>query len=229
MLSRKISQPAPGSVVGTVHSHDCLRMARKLRAGAVDFLEIRLDAFAREPDTVLRSLPQLKFPLIFTVRHPREGGQEQLSVTEREKLYAKFLPNAALIDLELRSLHSLRRTIDAARARDVAVIISYHNFRKTPSLERLRQKSRASYEAGADIFKVATKLDQPRDLLSLLTLVTQKTRLPLSVMGMGTLGKISRLLFAKSGSVLNYGYLGRAQVAGQWPADLLKRRIEELG
>ena len=53
-------------------------------------------------------------------------------------------------------------------------------------------------------------------------------RVALSVMGMGRFGKISRLLFAQAGSVLNYGFLHSPQVTGQWPARLLKKRIEEL-
>ena len=51
---------------------------------------------------------------------------------------------------------------------------------------------------------------------------------PLSVMGMGPLGKASRLLFARAGSLLNYGYLGEPQVSGQWSALTLKARLEEV-
>ena len=47
-------------------------------------------------------------------------------------------------------------------------------------------------------------------------------------MGMGPLGKVSRLLFAQLGSVLNYGFLHEAQVSGQWEATLLKQRLSEL-
>jgi 3-dehydroquinate dehydratase-1 len=51
---------------------------------------------------------------------------------------------------------------------------------------------------------------------------------PISVMGMGEYGKLSRLLLARAGSVLNYGYLDVVQVPGQWPAPLLKERLAEL-
>ena len=52
--------------------------------------------------------------------------------------------------------------------------------------------------------------------------------MPLSVMGMGRFGKISRLLLAQAGSVLNYGYLDRPNASGQWEARLLKSRLAEL-
>ena len=48
-------------------------------------------------------------------------------------------------------------------------------------------------------------------------------------MGMGRLGKISRLLLAQAGSVLNYGYLDQPNASGQWEATLLKKRLAELG
>jgi 3-dehydroquinate dehydratase len=47
-------------------------------------------------------------------------------------------------------------------------------------------------------------------------------------MGMGRFGKISRLLLAQTGSVLNYGYLDRPNASGQWEAVLLKKRLAEL-
>ena len=53
----------------------------------------------------------------------------------------------------------------------------------------------------------------------------KKQPLPLSVMGMGRFGKISRLLFAQAGSVLNYGYLDRPNASGQWEATSLKKRL----
>jgi 3-dehydroquinate dehydratase len=47
-------------------------------------------------------------------------------------------------------------------------------------------------------------------------------------MGMGQYGQLSRLLFGGCGSILNYGYLDKAQVPGQWPAEVLKARLLEL-
>ena len=45
-------------------------------------------------------------------------------------------------------------------------------------------------------------------------------------MGMGPLGAAARPLMAKSGSLLNYGYLGATPTApDQWPAGLLKQTL----
>jgi 3-dehydroquinate dehydratase-1 len=47
-------------------------------------------------------------------------------------------------------------------------------------------------------------------------------------MAMGRFGKVSRLLFAQAGSVLNYTYLGSANASGQWPALQFRQRLAEL-
>jgi 3-dehydroquinate dehydratase-1 len=45
---------------------------------------------------------------------------------------------------------------------------------------------------------------------------------------MGPLGKLSRLVLAKAGSCLNYGYLNTPNAPGQWPAARLKTLLEEI-
>jgi 3-dehydroquinate dehydratase-1 len=47
-------------------------------------------------------------------------------------------------------------------------------------------------------------------------------------MGMGGLGRVSRLLLAQLGSVLNYGYIDNATVSGQWSASRLRTIIGEI-
>ena len=47
-------------------------------------------------------------------------------------------------------------------------------------------------------------------------------------MGMGPLGKVSRLVLPSVGSLLVYGYLDRPQVEGQWPAQEVARRLQEI-
>jgi 3-dehydroquinate dehydratase I len=221
-------RPEKASVVGVVHSAAGLRAARKLKPGAVDFLEIRADAFAGGEQEILPLLPRLKFPLIVTVRDPREGGFNALPIALRRALFEQFLPHAAMIDIELASLKNLRAVAAQARARGVALILSHHDFRRTPTPARLAELAARAAREGADVFKVAALTSTAADLATLLSFLHRQKRLPVSVMGMGRFGKISRLLFAQAGSVLNYGFLGSANVAGQWPAPLLKTRIAEL-
>ena len=227
MSSKKnITRPA-ALVVATAHTEQGLRQARRLRSGAVGFVELRLDALAKNPDLVKRALPSIAPPLLITVRHPAEGGIGRLSPAGRRDLLAEFMLHADAVDIELRSVISLRGVLEEARRRGLTRVVSFHDFHHTPSLPRLREAVRRAVMAGADIVKIATHLRSPNDLAALLIL-QGATKVPLATMGMGPLGKVSRLVLAAAGSRLNYGYLDKPQVAGQWPALELVRRLEEL-
>lgn len=229
MTARHLSSDLikPGAIVGTVHSAASLRAAG--RAPGVDLLELRVDHFAENPAELLRAARKLKVPAIVTVRHPAEGGQHDLGFAQRRALYTQFLPVAAAIDVELRSVRALAGVLRMARDRGIPIIVSAHDFRATPSVARLSETVRRAVEAGADIVKIATRADSVADLHRLLALLIGRTRHPLSVMAMGRFGKVSRLLFAQAGSVLSYAYLGAANASGQWSAALFRQRLAELG
>ncbi len=198
-----------------------LSIACKLSRDSVDFLEWRADCL---PEST--RVPQSILPWIVTVRHPLEGGKRELVAQRREEIFAQHLPAASAVDIELRSFRRLAGTIATARARKVQVVASFHDFKKTPSSGKLRDLVAQANDQGVDIFKIATRTDSPADVSRLLDLF-QATSIPLSVMGMGRLGFDSRLLFAQCGSVLNYGWLHRPNVPGQWAAVELKRVLTQ--
>jgi 3-dehydroquinate dehydratase len=76
----------------------------------------------------------------------------------------------------------------------------------------------------ANIFKIATRTDTPLELGRLLDLVTTKNiHVPVSAMGIGRLGAISRVLLSRAGSALVYGSLSRqTQVEGQLSLEELR-------
>jgi 3-dehydroquinate dehydratase-1 len=209
------------NVVGVIHTTSGFASAR---ISVLDAVEVRADMLPRPPtESQIRELP---LPAILTVRRFDEGGALPLSDDDRLALYLELLPAAAAVDIEGRSLRVLEQLVTAARKAKKTVIVSYHDFEITPSLPRLRAWEKKAREGGADVVKIAAKTEMPSDAARLLTLLDEK-RGPLAVMGMGTLGRASRLLFARAGSVLNYGWLSEPQVPGQWSAlelrDLLAR------
>ncbi len=232
MSPKKLIPVAP-LVVGTVHSQGALRCALNLGAGAVDLLELRVDAFAADPDVLVRAVPQLsaRFPLMVTVRHPAEGAASALDLRVRRRLFRQFLPMVQWADFEVRSLESLAEEIALAAGSDVRVVLSDHYFERTPSLGLLQRRFEAVREYRPAAFKVAALARTPVDLERLLAFfnwASLKEPGRLAVMGMGAYGQVSRLLFGRCGSLLNYGYLDRPQVPGQWEAELLKVRLSEL-
>jgi 3-dehydroquinate dehydratase-1 len=219
----------PG-VVGTVHSADSLAAARKMRPGQCDWFELRVDNFFPDTGELRRVAPKLACPRIVTVRHAAEGGAAPgMTAGQRRGLYEEFLPGAGLVDIELRQARPMGMVIRQAKEAGVGVILSHHDFRRTPGLKKLRELARRAGESGADIFKVATMTRKAVDLAILIEfLADEKRGIRLAVMGMGPYGKISRLALARAGSCLNYGYLGTPNATGQWPVALLKARIAEL-
>ncbi len=219
----------PGGIVGTIHSPVSLRAAlRVAESSKLDLFEVRADAFLGDLPLLERGISKLKLPIILTVRDSREGGAARLSVTERRALFERFLPFASLVDIELRNAANFSELIATAQAANVKVIASFHDFQRTPSRGRLDSLASRARICKAGVLKIAARVSTAADLAALLSFLHRETRMPLSVMGMGPLGKISRLLFAMSGSVLTYGYLGEPQVSGQWPALRLKQRLAEL-
>lgn len=221
--------PASPATVGTIHSPAALREALTLPLGVVDFFEVRVDHFVQDLAPIRRAIPKLKAPLLFTVRHPAEGGAGKLGYAMRAALYREFMPAAALIDIELRSARALRPILDEAKEAGVGRIISWHQFQSTPSVEKLRARWLAARAFSPDIIKFATRTRTAGHLATLLEFFSRAPKKPaLSLMGMREFGQISRLALATAGSRLNYGYLGECQVPGQWPAPVLSERLAEL-
>ena len=192
-------------------------------------LEVRVDHFVTDLKLLAAAVPKLALPLIFTVRDRREGGATPLSIAERLDLYRQFLPAAAMIDVELRSVGGLEVLLKEARSARVYRILSWHDFRSTPALGDLNARWNAAAKFRPEVIKFATATKKPAHLATLVAfLATRPKGSAASVMGMQAYGKVSRLALAALGSRLNYGYLGEPQVAGQWPARLLKQRLSEL-
>src|SRR3984893_12050857 len=212
--SVKARRPLP-RLVGVISSPDDLRFAIRMRSPP-DLFELRLDHLVGIVSELENKLSMLPAPLIITARHPREGGANKLSIKQRPELLSRFLPGARYVDVELRSAKALRSLLEIARRKNVRRIISFHNFRSTPSTRSLRARARAAKSCGADIFKVATRTDTPAQLAQLLDFIANKNvDLAVSAMGIGKLGGVSRLELMWRGSVLNYAPLGRARIAGQ--------------
>lgn len=210
-------------LVGVITSQDDLRFAIRMR-NPPDLFEVRLDHLVGIVNELENKLSMLPAPLIITARHPREGGANKLSIKQRRELLSRFLPRARYVDVELRSAKALRSLLEIARRKNVRRIISFHNFRSTPSTRSLRARARAAKSCGADIFKVATRTDTPAQLAQLLDFMANKNvDLAVSAMGIGKLGGKSRRELMRRGSVLNYAHLGRARIAGQPSLDDIRR------
>ena len=202
-------------LVGVIFSENDLARALTLPR-LPDLFELRLDGLhpviAQLPDAIRR----LRRPLIITARSPAEGGKGRLPLERRRELLLRFLPYAALVDVELRSASGLSAVRERARAKKVQVILSIHDSKTTPKSHELQSAVARACLLGADIFKVAVCTDRAPQVERLLKFIrTESSRIPISAMGLGRLGSQSRARLAGAGSVLNYAHLGEPVVEGQ--------------
>lgn len=189
-----------------------------------DLFELRLDALRDSLGETARALPKLRAPLLLTARHPAEGGVGQLRLAERRALLQRFLEDAAIIDLELRSVGQMKGIIGEMHLRRINLLISFHDLRATPSLGELHRHARFAVAAGAAIFKVVTRTDREAQLAQLIAFFeASRDLLPIAAMGVGKLGLESRYRLDQLGSALSYTSLGRANVAGQPSLSQLRR------
>ena len=227
-MSVNLSSPC---VIATVTQADDLSFLASAAALSCDLLEYRLDnLLAVESETAV-TMAASPAPVLITVRRDGEGGAGNLSDENRLVLYRKHLTNAQLVDTEIASLASpdfagFPGEIHAAGS---LLVGSFHDFTGFPGRDFLADKITESYALGTDVAKVAVVINEMRELFELVELVQyhrDKGRF-ISAMGMGPLGKLSRLVLAKAGSCLNYGYLQTPNASGQWAASDLKKLIAD--
>lgn len=195
-----------------------------------DVIEIRADAFPEAGMGALEAAARAcPLPILLTVRRPDEGGGNgALDAGARGSIFRRLMPLAALVDIEVRSLDELSGTVADARSGGRPVIASAHDFLGVPDDESLRGAVATAQAHGASVVKIAATPGSFADLLRLAGLLAAPSPLPMAVMGMGSFGRVSRLLCAAGGSVLNYGYLSAPNAPGQWPAAELKALVARL-
>ncbi|MEX2578215.1 MAG: type I 3-dehydroquinate dehydratase [Verrucomicrobiales bacterium] len=218
--------------MATVTQPGDLALLAPTEEAAADILEFRLDDLVDSLSTVKQTIETLSTPAIVTARHPDEGGSNALDSAERLELYRAVLPAAAFVDTEIATLQSgdFAGFVAEAHAAETLAIASYHDFSGFPGIDTLARHVETAYDLEADIAKVAVVIESMSQLFDLVTLVERQVaegRL-VSAMGMGPLGKLSRLVLAKAGSCLNYGYLRIPNAPGQWSASDLARLVKDL-
>ena len=206
-----------GKIVGVIFSRGDLARATRMRRPP-DFFELRLD---RLINVAIGPLPAA---LIITARDPREGGANNLSAARRRQLLLEFRPRAAFVDVELRSAEVLAPVLRAASEAKVPTIISFHDFDTTPTAARLNEIATCARSLGAAVVKVATRTDTSTQLDRLVDFWEgQRPARDVVAMGIGKLGRASRLELARRGNLLNYAHLGSPAASGQLSIQELRR------
>lgn len=181
-----------------------------------DVVEIRLDQLIQENELKTK-ISSITKPLLLTCRHPKEGGDNNISEPlKRVSIIEPLLSHASAIDIEISTATEMKNLLTEAKSKNIQIVLSYHNFETTPNLAELKTIATEAKDKGADIIKIATTTNTIQELMTLLTLSENGSIENLSFMGMGKFGMSSRLVAAQSGSVLNYSAIAETPIEGQW-------------
>lgn len=206
-----------------------------------DLAEFRIDllSFASDTKQVIALGHELKKilgtkPMIATIRTKNEGGQLEISDVDYGKTYQAYLKNPFMdwLDVEMfRDQKVVSEIVQKAHQKKVLIVMSNHDFQKTPSQDEIEKRLLKQDQMGADILKIAVMPKSKQDVFTLMNAtlkVSQQTTKPLLTMSMGQLGTISRVATANMGASYSFGMIGQASAPGQIDVTKLKQILQTV-
>ena len=138
-----------------------------------------------------------------------------------------------IVDVELFTGDEfVKEMIEVAHENGVKVIMSNHDFFKTPSKEEIVSRLCKMQELGADIVKIALMPEKEEDVLTVLsaTLDMKKNhaKVPVVTMSMGGKGVISRVAGEIFGSDMTFGAVNKVSAPGQLEVGKLVEILKTL-
>jgi len=200
-----------------------LKSAKNSIEAGADLLEIRIDAIEDlNPDDVSSIIKEINYPLIATNRKIEEGGLFKGSELERTEILLSAAKNADFVDLELGTdKDCMNKIIKASKS----TIISFHDFKKTPSIDFLLEVVRRERDIG-DISKFAVMPHSISDTLVVLNVLSQvQNTVGIS---MGDIGRYTRVVAPLFGSPITFASLNNKSAPGQIDLNSTKNFLDKL-
>ncbi|MBI4646581.1 MAG: type I 3-dehydroquinate dehydratase [Bacteroidia bacterium] len=190
----------------------CLTMMHK-----VDLAEIRLDltTFTFEE---IKQIFSASLRLIATCRPGRYS-----EIQRSEILLTAVKNGAAFVDIETEASEQYKKNIIlTAKKNKCKIMVSYHNYESTPDEDTLQKIIKNGFRQGADIMKIACRVNVIPDCATLFSLY--RCQKPLIAIGMGALGRITRIAAPYLGAPFTYASFeeGKETADGQIDFKTLK-------
>jgi 3-dehydroquinate dehydratase/shikimate dehydrogenase len=212
-------------ICAVVAASTAVEMSRQLRSALRETktIELRLDWLRSDPGRArflgwLRKNGPKGVTLLATCRR-REGGGRFAGGVDRELYWLMQAREAGCewCDLEVETLRKLPDQSVREYAVPPRVLLSVHDFERTPALPR---SVSVPTGGGVDAVKIAAKARTISDSLRLLRLA-RRSRSIVAV-PMGDVGLPARILALREGSALAYAPVAEATAPGQVSLDELK-------
>ncbi|WP_078544041.1 type I 3-dehydroquinate dehydratase [Litchfieldia alkalitelluris] len=211
-----------------------------LKSLDLDVVEWRIDFFqdVESIEIVKSALFEIRqalgnTPLLFTFRSAKEGGEREVSSSYYFELNSEIVKSSLveMVDIELfNDEEMIKELVEESHKHGVFVVISNHDFDKTPSKDEIVTRLRRAQELGGDLPKIAVMPRTAADVLVLLdaTLMMseQYADRPIITMSMAGNGVVSRLAGEVFGSALTFGAAKKASAPGQISVTELRRVLE---
>ena len=198
---------------------------RELKAHRPDLIEIRLD-YMSKPGNLLALREATEAPLIATNRRRDQGG---LCRSPEQKRVGVLLEACEAgfdyIDLALTT-PSITQLSDEIKSRGSRLIVSHHDFQRTPPLEELEEVLEKEASLGADVCKIVGTAQAYSDNLTYLSLLDRRNGVDLVCFAMGQAGVLSRVASPLLGGAFTYASSARGGEAA--PGQLTLAEMREL-
>ena len=224
-----------------VKFHGCIDLAEWRADFFVDIFQAEDGVIRHENEIYERLKPIFEelnhilkdIPYIFTIRRQDEGGNVDLNADMYEEINRKVAGSGLvkLLDFEMSAGDSRAEEVIAAAAKTgTKVIVSYHDFSQTPCEELILDRLRAMQHLGGDIIKVAFMPETKNDIITLVSAAAQMkekyAKMPMIIISMGEIGKITRLTGEAFGSDVTFGITKESSAPGQIDVKTLREALE---
>ncbi len=222
---------------------DLLIQARAAAALAPDLIEWRADRCEGldapgKLDGILADLRRAigDVPLLFTCRRIEEAGFRDLDAGRRMQINLAAVASGQIdiLDTELANGEAFIAAVrDACRGAAVRLLLSRHDFEKTPPAAQILSWLARAEALGADIAKAAVMPSGRRDVFTLLDATRQArsgaVKTALITISMGAEGLVSRVVGGQFGSDVTFAVGVESTAPGQVPIGRLRDAWRVLG
>jgi len=231
-------------IVGTLTNGSSLAAQLKLaRSSNIDLIELRLDGFPKAYGAfqkaydfgraVIREIKiRTKLPVLLTFRADDERGRkierETIDDKRRAEILARLLPSVDMVDVEIRHLNFAKRMTVVAHIHGVDVVHSVHDFKGPGNFKVLETWARRSNDLKGDLFKAVVSPRMNDDLERFLNWGMTLSNPRKILIGMGSVGVVSRVVGYSFGSLFSFGHLGKSAAPGQMAAKDLAASVHHV-
>lgn len=205
-----------------------IEMAFQSGRKGIDAYEIWLDCLAKKDlhsenvEELVRHWKKVsKKKLVIVCKEKKENGRFDRTQAEKVRILAAAAMGGA--DYTDIGIHSGKKWIETlVRSKKMSkLIISFHDFEKTPSAARLLSITKKMQALGADVVKIATFVNTTEDNQKLIDLALRlkQEKQKHVILGMGEKGMVTRILGQELGNEIQFVSLQVSTAPGQLTLD----------